>query len=85
MKAIFAVVGVVVGLLLVRGFMLDPIEEIGWRMFWDAIFKGNISTAGIGKVFESATFTKSAIGMVVGGIVGLLASTKFATAKNRGK
>lgn len=85
MKVIFVVVGAMVGLLLVRVFMLDTIEEIGWRMFWDALFKGNISTRGIRMVFESATFTKSVIGMAAGGFLGFLATTKFATAKNRGK
>lgn len=85
MKVIFVVVGAVVGLLLVRVFMLDTIEEIGWRMFWDALFKGNISTKGIRMVFESATFTKSAIGMVVGGILGFLATSIFATARRSGK
>ncbi|MEO8332126.1 MAG: hypothetical protein ABI479_06805 [Gallionella sp.] len=85
MKMIFVVVGAAVGLLLVRVFMLDTIEEIGWRMFWNAIFKGNISTNGIGRVIESATFTKSVVGMAVGGILGLLAATKFATTKNSGK
>ena len=44
MKVLFAVVGALIGLLLVRSFMLDTFEEIGWRMFWDALFKGNIST-----------------------------------------
>jgi len=85
MKVVFAVVGAVVGLLLVRGFMLDPIEEIGWRMFWNALFKGNFSTKGIRMVFESAAFTKSAVGMVAGRILGFLATTIFSTAKNSGK
>ena len=84
MKMIFVVVGAVVGLLFVRGFMLDTIEEIGWRMFWDAIFKGNFSTRGLRMAFESATFTKSAIGMAAGGVLGLLA-TRFATARKTGR
>jgi len=85
MKVIFAVVGALIGLLLVRSFMLDTFEEIGWRMFWDALFKGNISTKGIGRVLQSATFTKSVIGMAVGGIIGLLISTRLPTAKSSGK
>lgn len=85
MKVIFAVVGAVVGLLVVRSFMLDTFEEIGWRMFWDALFKGNISTKGIGRVLQSATFTKSVIGMAVGGIIGFLAAILFSTARSSGK
>jgi hypothetical protein len=85
MKVIFIVAGALIGLLLVRSFMLDTFEEIGWRMFWDTLFKGNFSTKGIGRVVESATFTKSVIGMAVGGIIGLLVATRFPTARNRGK
>jgi hypothetical protein len=84
MKVIFVVVGAVVGLLFVRGFMLDTIEEIGWRMFWEAIFKGNFSTRGLRMAIESATFTKSAIGMIVGSVIGLLA-TRFFSVKKTGR
>jgi hypothetical protein len=84
MKIIFVVVGAVVGLLFVRAFMLDTIEEIGWRMFWDALFKGNFSTRGLRIAIESSTFTKSVIGMAAGGVLGLLASS-FASAKITGR
>jgi len=84
MKMIFVVVGGVVGLLFVRGFMLDTIEEIGWRMFWNALFKGNFSTKGLRIAIESSTFTKSVIGMAAGGVLGLLASS-FASAKKTGR
>ena len=79
MKVIFVVVGAVVGLLVVRGFMLDPIEEMGWRMFWDAFFKGDIGSDGMGTVFKSATFAKSAMGIAVGCVLGFLAATKLAS------
>lgn len=85
MKLIFIVVGAVLGMLVVRGFMLDPIEEIGWRLFWEALFKGHISMDGMRKVLGSATFAKSGIGMAVGAIVGLFATTLFATARTSGK
>jgi hypothetical protein len=85
MKVIFAVVGALIGLLLVRSFMLDTFEEIGWRMFWDALFKGNISTKAIGRVVESATFAKSVIGMAVGGVIGLLAAILLSTTRSSGK
>jgi hypothetical protein len=84
MKVIFVVVGATVGLFFVRGFMLDTIEEIGWRMFWDALFKGNFSTRGLRIAIESSTFTKSVIGMAAGGVLGLLASS-FASAKKTGR
>lgn len=78
------VVGAVLGLVLVRIFMLDTIEEIGWRLFWEALFKGNISTNGMERVFESATFAKSVAGMAAGGIIGYLVSTKLPAARKRG-
>jgi len=81
---IFIIVGAVVGLLFVRGFILDTIEEIGWRMFWDALFKGNFSTRGLRIAIESSTFTKSVIGMAAGGGLGFLASS-FASAKKTGR
>jgi hypothetical protein len=84
MKIIFVVVGAVVGLLFVRAFMLDTIEEIGWRMFWDALLKGNFSTRGLRIAIESSTFTKSVIGMAAGGGLGLIASS-FASAKKSGR
>ena len=84
MKTIFVIVGAVVGLLFVRGFMLDTFEEIGWRVFWEALFKGNFSARGLRMAIESSTFTKSAIGMVTGGVLGLLA-TRFVTAKKTGR
>jgi len=84
MKMIFVIVGAVVGLLFVRGFMLDTIEEIGWRVFWEALLKGNFSTRGLRMAIESSTFTKSAIGMGSGGVLGLLA-TRFVSSKKKGR
>lgn len=81
MKLVFMLVGAVVGLLLVRAFMLDAIEEIGWRLFWDALLNGHVSTSAIGKVLGSSTFTKSAIGMGVGAVLGLLAGRQLGLAK----
>ena len=48
MKVIyFVLIGAVIGLLVVRGFFLDPVEEAGWRIFWDALFRGHIGMRGI--------------------------------------
>jgi hypothetical protein len=84
LKMIFVVVGAVVGLLFVRSFMLDTIEEIGWRMFWDALLNGNFSTRGLRIAIESSTFIKSVIGMAAGGVLGMLA-TRFAAARKTGR
>lgn len=75
------IVGAAIGLLVVRGFMLDTFEEIGWRLFWHAFFKGDISTDDVKTVWESSTFFKSAIGMAVGAVLGLLLTVKFSKSR----
>jgi hypothetical protein len=76
MKAIFIIAGAAIGLLVVRVFMLDAIEEIAWRIFWHELFNGNI-TVGMGEVFKSATFIKSLTGIVVGAALGARAGSKY--------
>ncbi|HQS59832.1 MAG: hypothetical protein B7Y56_14890 [Gallionellales bacterium 35-53-114] len=85
MKLIVIIAGAVVGLLLVRSFMLDPIEVIGWRMFWDSLFDGNISSNGLGRVFRSDTFLKSVLGMVVGAVIAVFVAAKLGLAKTGGR
>jgi len=65
-----ACVGGVLGVLLVRALFLDPIEEIGWRMFWEGIFHGEIMD--LGSVVQSTTFLKCLAGFVLGGGAGVL-------------
>lgn len=72
----FVLIGAVVGLLVVRGFFLDPAEEIGWRIFWDALFRGHVGMRGIREVMSSATFAKSMLGVTVGAVIGFIASKK---------
>ncbi|MGH8580557.1 MAG: hypothetical protein ACREVK_10730 [Gammaproteobacteria bacterium] len=83
MKAMFGIAGVALGLLVVRGFMLDPVEEIGWRMFWHELFQGNIGTDELGEVFKSATFVKSLVGTLVGGALGLVVAVKYSALKQQ--
>jgi hypothetical protein len=63
-------IGGIVGVVLVRGFFLDALEEIGWRMFWEGI--GNGRTMDLGMVMQSATFAKCLAGLMIGGAVGVL-------------
>jgi hypothetical protein len=69
-KIYFVLIGAVFGLLVVRGFFLDPAEEIGWRIFWDALFRGHIGMRGIREAAGSATFAKSMLGVGVGAVAG---------------
>ena len=73
----FVLIGAVVGLLVVRGFFLDPVEEAGWRIFWDALFRGRIGMRGLREAMGSATFAKSMVGVGVGAVVGYIASKKM--------
>ena len=84
MKRVFYILaGAVFGLLIVRGFFLDPVEEVGWRIFWEALFRGHISMRGMKEVVGSATFAKSMLGITVGAVVGYIASGKVKARKRR--
>ena len=72
LKYLASLVGMVFCVLIVRGFMLDGAEEVGWRMFWSELSRGNIDA--IGQATGSATFAKvviaAIVGLIAGGIVG---------------
>ena len=72
MKYLASLVGMVFCVLIVRGFMLDGAEEVGWRIFWSELSRGNIDA--IGQATGSATFAKvviaAIVGLIAGGIVG---------------
>lgn len=72
MKILAILVGAIAGLLIVRYFMLDPFEEIGWEIFWHEIFngKGDVSGEGLEVVLKSNTFMKCSIGTIIGAIAG---------------
>lgn len=84
MKRIYYIlIGAAFGLLIVRGFFLDPVEEIGWRIFWEALFRGHISMRGMQEAVGSATFAKSILGVGAGALVGYSASKNFKVGKRR--
>jgi hypothetical protein len=64
--------GGILGVLLVRALFLDPIEEIGWRMFWDGLFDGRLMN--LGTVIQSVTFLKCLVGFILGGGAAVLLS-----------
>ena len=77
MKILAILVGAIAGLLIVRYFMLDPFEEIGWEIFWHEIFngKGGVSGEGLEVVLKSNTFMKCSIGTIIGAIAGGVINT----------
>ncbi len=84
MRAVLVVVGAVVGLLIVRGFFFDAAEEVAWRLFWEALFRGHVGVEDLDKVSGTATFTKSMIGLGVGAVAGFLVSTKMKKKRRKG-
>ena len=69
-KTLYAVIGAVIGLALVRAFWLDQIELIAWEIFWSEF--GNSRNIKLSKVLQSQTFLKCTAGIVVGTVAGLL-------------
>ncbi|TYB32088.1 MAG: hypothetical protein FXF47_00450 [Candidatus Mcinerneyibacterium aminivorans] len=64
----FMLIGGIIGLLIVRNFFLNPVQIAGWKMFW-----GSFPDAGlisIDTALSSKTFVKSALGFVIGAVVG---------------
>ena len=60
-----ACAGGILGVLLVRLLFLDPIEEMGWGMFWEGLFHGEFMD--LGTVIQSVTFLKCLAGFILGG------------------
>ncbi len=83
MRAVLVVVGAVVGLLIVRSFFFDTAEEVAWRLFWEALFRGHIGVEDLDRVSGTATFTKSMIGLGVGAVAGFLAAGKIKIKKGK--
>jgi hypothetical protein len=77
LPAVLALVGGVGGFMFVRSFMLDEIEEIGWRMFWHALLHEHLKAADWTMVFKSATFMKLLVGTVIGGATGYIIGSRL--------
>ena len=82
-RVLYILIGAAFGLLIVRGFFLGPAEEIGWRLFWEAVFKGYIGMQGFREVIGSAIFAKSMLGVGVGAVAGYMASISIKPRKRR--
>jgi len=58
--------GGLLGVLLVRAFFLDLMEQMGWRMFWEGL--GHGESMNWGMVLQSTTFAKSLAGFLLVGV-----------------
>ncbi len=63
-----AVVGGILGVLIVRALFLDAIEQMGWAIFWEGLGKGKLGGEDWSTVLRSATFAKCVCGFLVGSI-----------------
>ena len=66
-----AFIGGIIGVVLVRYLLLDEVQVMGWKMFWEGLAEGNLMDPGV--IFESTTFWLCVGGFVLGaGIATLL-------------
>jgi len=62
------VLGGILGVCLIRALFLDPLEQMGWSMFWSGLGQGEDMNWGM--VLQSATFLKCLTGFVLVGAAG---------------
>ena len=74
---LYVIVGMVVGLFLAKGLAFSGEESFAWYVFWDYVMNGKMSWDKLDGIWESTTFIKSIVGVVLGGIVGFLIRTKM--------
>ena len=67
-------IGGVVGVVLVRAFFLNGLEELGWRLFWEGFLNGHLMN--LGDVLNSSTFWKVFFGFLLCGFGGVLISQR---------
>ena len=83
MRFIGAIVGMIVGVMLVRGFFFDAAEEIGWRVFWHQFRNGGISGKDFQHVSDSATMAKTLLGAAFGLLAGVALGAKLEDSSRR--
>jgi hypothetical protein len=69
-KIIFANGGAIIGFFIVKAFVFNGIEDLGWHLFWEAVFSGNLTFDGAIKIVTTSGFIKLAVGTVVGFKIG---------------
>lgn len=68
---IFAVIGAVIGVAVVRMFFLNSLEIVGWNLFWEYFTHFRIDMFRL--IFKSATFGKFVTGSLIGACAGAVA------------
>ena len=76
---VLALFGGVIGVAIVRFYFLNPLQIIGWNLFWQNLSHLNFDMFKL--IFKSATFGKCLVGFLAGGAVGALAGFMFSGGK----
>ena len=75
---LLGLVGGIIGVAVVRFFFLNPVQIMGWDLFWKNV--SNLNFEMFKLIFKSATFGKCFIGFLVGAfaliILGAFASRR---------
>ncbi|MDO4643512.1 MAG: hypothetical protein Q4A74_06700 [Cardiobacteriaceae bacterium] len=82
MKILITLAFAVLGVVIVRLFLLNEIEQVGWAIFWHEFFDGKVTGGDMRTVFSSNTFMKCCAGFIIGGIAGIFASNKLINKDN---
>lgn len=83
MRWLLMLVGLVLGLLVVRAFFLGPFEELAFRLFLEAVQHVNFSAKTWQRISETALARKFAIGGGVGAATGFLIGSVVGGRKRR--
>lgn len=83
MKVIAFLVGAIAGVLIVRAIFLDPLQVMGWNLFWNSLSDGELMNPEV--VFKSQTFMKCVVGFAIGGILGAWAGAAVQKALQHGQ
>ena len=69
-KMIFTYGGAMIGFFIVKALVFNGLEDMGWHLFWNAIFEGNITIDGLFEIITTSGFIKLSIGAYVGFTIG---------------
>jgi hypothetical protein len=77
-KILFLILGAIIGIIVVRSFVLVGVEQIYFDAIIESIKQGKSwDDSGIDMLLNSDTFAKTITGAIVGGVVGLILFTRL--------
>ena len=67
---ILIIIGGIIGVAVVRMFFLNPIQIIGWNLFWRNV--SNLNFEMFKLIFKSATFGRCFLGFLIGAVAAVV-------------